>query len=104
MKNSLLIAIVCLFAVSQFVGCGGPAKPELVQMTVTVKTGKGQPINHVEVRFVPQVDGLDGNDIATGVTDAQGTCQLMLPGKEEPGCFACLCWVSFGYPAHRREI
>ena len=89
MKSSLLLATVCLFAVSQLVGCA-PAKPEIVPLTVIVKTAKGQPINNVQVKFVPQIEGLDGNAIAVGVTDDQGSCQPMLRGSEDPGCYACL--------------
>jgi hypothetical protein len=79
-----------LFAAVLFAGCsGGSSTPEVVPMTVTVKTAKGQPINNVLVRFVPQIEGLDGNFIATGVTDSNGTCELKFPGKGKPGCCAC---------------
>ncbi len=78
-----------LLAAVLIAGCSGGSTPDVVPMTVTVKTPKGEPVNNVLVRFVPQVEGLDGNFIATGVTDSNGTCELKFPGKDEPGCCAC---------------
>jgi hypothetical protein len=84
--SAVLVATMLLFA-----GCGGTAVPDVVPVTVVVKTKSGSPVNNVLVRFVPQAEGLDGNYIATGVTDKEGTCVLSFPGKEdEPGCCACL--------------
>jgi hypothetical protein len=80
--SSYVFAMLCMASV---LGCGGDSAPEIVPLKVTVKTAKGQPINQVQVRFVPQSDSLDGNFIAKGVTDDKGTCELMMPGKTESG-------------------
>jgi len=84
----LLSAAVLVFCLG-LTGCG-KAIPPVVPMTATVKTADGQPVNNVLVRFVPQLDHLDGNYIASGVTDDNGVCEIKLPTKEESGC--CACW------------
>lgn len=72
-------------------GCGsGPEPPEIVPLSVVIKNAKGDPINQVSVRFFPQVDGLDGNYIASGVTDDEGRCELKMPGREDSSVPACL--------------
>ena len=81
-KASLTLAL--LIAGILFVGCE-KAVPPSVPVTVTVKTKDGKPINFLNVRFVPTTAGLDGNFIATGVTDDAGTCELKMPGKSESG-------------------
>ena len=73
----LIVAAVCLFS-----GCGETA-PDIVPLTVSVTKPGGKPLNNVRVRFVPMLESLDGNFIASGVTDAQGVCEITLPGKSE---------------------
>ena len=68
-----------LIAIS-FAGCGATI-PENHQVTVVVKSSSGEPMNMVKVKFIPQTEGLDGNFIATGVTDEDGICMPTVPGK-----------------------
>jgi len=71
-------------------GCHrGPVIPENVPISIVVINSKGQPLNKVKVRLIPQLDGLDGNFIARGTTDDQGRCSPSLPGKEKSGVPAC---------------
>ncbi len=89
-RSRLALSIVLFTFASLLTGCSGSGIPDIVPVTVTVKTASGEPVNHALVRFVPMIEGLDGNFIASGVTDATGTCELSFPGKEnEPGCCAC---------------
>ena len=64
----LIVAAVCLFS-----GCGETV-PDIVPLTVSVTNSGGKPINNVRVRFVPMLESLDGNFIASGVTDSKGVC------------------------------
>ena len=50
-------------------------------VTVVVKSSSGEPMNMVKVKFIPQIEGLDGNYIATGVTDENGSCMPTVPGS-----------------------
>ncbi len=59
--------------------------PPSVPVSVIVTTKAGEPINYLNVRFVPMTEGLDGNFIATGLTDDSGMCELKMPGKLESG-------------------
>ena len=56
-------AIVLVTALCFVAGCGETV-PDIVPLTVSVKTAKGKPLNRVDVRFVPMLESLDGNFIA----------------------------------------
>ena len=94
LQGSMMLNKIKLFQVAMLglvllaSGCGTPL-PSIVPASVTVKTADGEPVGNVLVRFVPQVEGVDGNFIATGVTDKQGKCELKFPGKEQSCCCAC---------------
>ena len=75
-------AVLILAAAGLISGCGEPV-PDVVPLSVSVKTRDGKPLNSVQVRFVPMLESLDGNFIATGITDANGECEIVLPGKSE---------------------
>ena len=77
-------ALALLIVGGLFVGCGKSIPPS-VPVSVTVKTKNGDPINYLNVRFVPTDNSLDGNFIATGVTDDEGTCELNMPGGPDSG-------------------
>lgn len=79
----LLVSVVC------FTGCGGDTLPDLVPLTAVVKNSEGIPIGQVKLRMIPQDDSLDGNFIASGVTDEEGKCVLKLPGKQDSAIPAC---------------
>lgn len=72
-----LVVAICFI-----VGCGETV-PEIVPLSVSVKTPYGKPINAVQVRFVPTSESLDGNFVGVGVTDSEGICEIALPGKTE---------------------
>ena len=81
-KANFVLAVLILCCL--LLGCG-PSIPPSVPVKVTVKTKSGEPINMLNVRFVPTNKDLDGNFIATGVTDDEGTCDLNMPGKPDSG-------------------
>jgi hypothetical protein len=84
----LLLHGVAVF-VLWFSGCGTPV-PENQPVTIVVKSAKGEPMNMVKVKFIPLTEGLDGNYIATGVTDDNGSCMPTVPGNPEvAGVPAC---------------
>jgi hypothetical protein len=83
-KAKANFALAVLIVGGLFVGCEKSVPPS-VPVQVTVKTKDGQPINFLKVRFVPTTEGLDGNFIASGVTDDAGTCELKMPGKSDSG-------------------
>ena len=64
--------------------CFGCAKkpPETMSAGGTL-TFNGQPLANAEVRFFPMEPGLDGNYVASGVTDQDGKFTLRLVGKQE---------------------
>ena len=72
-------------------GCG-EKPPEIVPVTGTV-VYKNAPYGNVEVKFIPMRNDLDGNYVASGVTNKAGEFTLHLQGKTEPGCCACECKV-----------
>jgi len=72
-----LVVAFCLIA-----GCGETV-PDIVPLTVSVTKPGGKPVNAARVRFVPLLESLDGNFIATGVTDDDGVCEIALPGNEK---------------------
>lgn len=81
------LILVLLFFIA---GCSGKTvAPENVPLSVVVRNSQGKPLNRVNVKFFPQIDGLDGNYIASGVTDDKGRCELKLPGGEVSACPAC---------------
>ena len=79
-------AVVILAAALALVGCNKP--PALVPVSGTV-TLDGNPLPNAEVRFIPIWDDLDGNYIASGITDDEGKYVLRLPGQTESGACAC---------------
>lgn len=89
-KNALAVAV--LVTALAFSGCG-PNIPEIVPVKGTV-TINGKPYSHVEVKFYPLQDGLDGNTIASGITDPSGNYVASLPGSDGPGACACACKVT----------
>ena len=85
--RALSVGLCCVGAVLT-TGCFGPGVPDIVPAGGIV-TINGTPLANVEVRFVPQHPGLDGNYVAKGVSDADGKFNLVLPGKTESGVCAC---------------
>ena len=81
----LLLGIITL------AGCG-KAPPEIVPVTGTV-TYNNAPLGNVEVKFIPMSKELDGNYVASGITNKAGEFTLHLQGKTDPGCCACECKV-----------
>ncbi len=88
-----MVQLALAFCSVFFVGCGGGPNPEILPVSGVVTIG-GKPLPSAEVRFVPMAEGLDGNFIASGITDKKGEFSLRLQGKEEVGCVACLCKVT----------
>ena len=89
-RLSLAIAFLML-GLTTLAGCG-KTPPTIVPVTGTV-TYKNTPLGNVEVKFIPMDDDLDGNYVASGVTNKAGEFTLHLQGKTEPGCCACECKV-----------
>ncbi|MDG1873184.1 MAG: hypothetical protein P8J27_04685 [Mariniblastus sp.] len=87
---------VLMFAISLAAlissGCS-PTAPEIIPVSGNLMLD-GKPLPNVEVKFIPMVDGLDGNMIGSGVTDKDGNFTLTLPGKTESGCCACDCKIT----------
>ena len=81
------------FSFLLFAGCSGGPNPEILPVSGVISID-GKPLPNAEVRFVPMVEGLDGNFIASGITGKKGEFSLRLPGKEEVGGVACLCKVT----------
>ncbi|MGB1927962.1 MAG: hypothetical protein ACPHO8_01555 [Mariniblastus sp.] len=90
MKFGFLVSC-CSFAVL-LAGCSGGTSVEIVPVS-GVLTLRGKPLPNAEIKLVPMADGLDGNFVASGVSDAKGEFTLRLPGKDESGCCACDCKV-----------
>ena len=90
MKLGYLLSC-CSFALL-LTGCGGEAAVEVVPVSGVLML-RGKPLANAEIKLVPMADGLDGNFVASGVSDAKGEFTLRLPGKEESGCCACDCKV-----------
>ncbi len=57
-------------------------------------TKDGDPIPHARVEFYPLQKGLDGNYMASGVTDEEGNYTLSHKGGSVSGVTACLCKVT----------
>lgn len=89
-KNTFaLLCFSSLMMLVPFAGCGTPV-PRNLPITVTVKSANGESMNSVKVKFIPLTEGLDGNYIATGVTDEDGVCMPTVPGSPEvSGVPAC---------------
>lgn len=87
--SSLALLFFVIVAVA---GCGGKKPPAIVSVTGTV-TYRNAPLGNVEVKFIPMEEKLDGNYVASGVTNKAGEFTLHLQGKTEPGCCACECKV-----------
>lgn len=93
MQLHLLRYRLAFFAgmVALLVGCGD-SKPPVV-LASGVVTLNEKPLANADVRFVPMAPGLDGNSVASGITDENGAFTLSLQGKSTPGCYACQCKV-----------
>lgn len=81
----------CSFALL-LVGCSGGTTVEIVPVSGVLML-RGKPLPNAEIKLVPMADGLDGNFVASGVSNAKGEFTLRLPGKDESGCCACDCKV-----------
>lgn len=92
-STTYLVQLALAVGLIFFVGCGGGPNPELLPVSGVV-TIDGKPLPNAAVRFVPMEEGLDGNFIASAITDKKGEFSLRLQGKEEIGCVACLCKVT----------
>ena len=92
-STASIVRLAFAFGLVLLVGCGGGPNPEILPVSGVVSIN-GKPLPNAEVRFVPMEDGLDGNFIASGITDKEGGFSLRLPGKEEVGCVACLSKVT----------
>ena len=79
-KNSLWTLLGVSLTLGCLTGCEPPV-PGNLPVTVVVKSASGKPMNLVKVKFIPQTEGLDGNYIATGVTDDNGICTPTVPGS-----------------------
>jgi hypothetical protein len=90
MSSNLRCALIglALVWIGCCTGCGNEI-PDLVPMSVTVTSASGGAVNNALVKFVPLIDGLDGNHVASGVTGKDGRCELKLRGSEELGALAC---------------
>ena len=86
-----LLLSCCSFALL-LTGCSGGTTVEVVPVS-GVLVLRGKPLPNAEIKLVPMVDGLDGNFVASGVSNAKGEFTLRLPGKDESGCCACDCKV-----------
>ena len=84
MTSAVLSTAVVL---SCLAGCNGRPNPTVFPVAGVI-TAKGEPINNVEVRFIPMQEGLDGNFIAKGVSDENGRFVLSFPGTEGSGAVA----------------
>ena len=81
----------CSFALL-LVGCSGGTTVEIVPVSGVLML-RGKPLPNAEIKLVPMADGLDGNFVASGVSNAKGEFTLRLPGKDESGCCVCECKV-----------
>lgn len=86
------LPLTCLILLISTTGCG-PGVPPIAEVTGKV-TIDGDPLPHAKVEFYPMHDGLDGNYMASGVTDEQGNYALAHKGGSTPGVTACLCKVT----------
>ncbi len=84
--------VVLVFLTSTTVAGCDKSPPEIVPVT-GILTYNNAPLFNAEVKFIPMEDGLDGNYVASGVTDKSGAFTLHLQGQTEPGCCACECKV-----------
>ncbi len=90
MKRGFLLSC-CSFALV-LAGCSGGTTVEVVPVSGVLML-RGKPLPNAEIKLVPMADGLDGNFVASGVSNAKGEFTLRLPGKDESGCCACDCKV-----------
>jgi len=90
MKRGFLLSC-CSFALV-LAGCSGGTTVEVVPVSGILML-RGKPLPNAEIKLVPMADGLDGNFVASGVSNAKGEFTLRLPGKDESGCCACDCKV-----------
>jgi hypothetical protein len=94
--------VFLLFLSGLTTGCSD-ATPPVVPANGIVNL-RGRPLANAEVRFVPMAPGLDGNFVASGVTDQDGGFTLSLQGKNGQGCCACRCKVLVGEAPLPKEV
>lgn len=85
----LQIALLLLVAV---VLSGCKSEPEFAQVSGTI-TKNGEPMNLVEVRFVP-VDGALNRYNGFGITDDEGNYTIAIPGRDDKVCCVGKCKVT----------
>ena len=88
--KSMFITVAMLLLVSSL-GCG-PSIPPIAEVSGVV-TIDGDPLPHAKVLFFPLHKGLDGNYMASGVTDKEGNYTLTHKGSV-PGVTACDCKIT----------
>lgn len=91
MKPFLYYLSALLICTTTMVGCGD-STPAIVPASGVVTLNE-KPLAGADVRFVPMAPGLDGNFVASGITDENGAFTLTLQGKSESGCCASTCKV-----------
>ncbi len=79
-------AAACSLTVLLTLGCA--KKPPEVVPVQGILTLDSLPLENAEVKFYPSTPGVDGNYIASGVTDANGRFVLKLVGSQANG--ACI--------------
>lgn len=89
--KTILVASALAVLIST-TGCG-PGIPPVVDVSGIV-TLDGDPLPHAKVQFFPLHEGLDGNYMASGVTDKEGKYSLTHKGQSVPGVTACLCKIT----------
>ncbi len=88
MKPSSILFLLLLVVVAS--GCD--SEPTMTQVSGKI-TKDGQPINRVEVRFVP-LNEKHGKFIASGLSDDEGNFVIGVPGREEALCPIGQCKVT----------
>lgn len=86
-RRFYLLVPVAFLVTLAFSGCG-PAIPPAVSVSGVVSIN-GEPVTHAQVRFYPMQEGLDGNFVASGVTDDEGKFTLSMAGGQIEGACAC---------------
>lgn len=82
---------VLILAALVFVGCK-PSTPPIVPVSGTV-TVDGKPLPHAKVWFTPTVPGVNGDFMASAVTDEEGK-YVLVSANGESGVCSCQCKVT----------
>ncbi len=80
MNNKFRIGTAALVAVL-FLSQGCAKRPPAIVSVSGTVTLNDLPLPHAEISFIPMEPGLDGNYIATAITDENGFYTLVLPAK-----------------------